>query len=140
MMVLDTNILSELMKANPAVAVLQWLDQQPINDLTVTAVTVAEILYGIGRLPAGKRQADLFTAAHKLFTEYFANRILPFDALAAGHYAELVCLRQRLGQPIAMADAQIAAICRHHQGKLATRNTKDFAGLDIALINPWLTS
>ncbi len=140
MIVLDTNVLSELMRREPDRHVVAWLDARADVELMVSAVTVAELLYGIGRLPEGKRKADLLDAAAAMLQEDFGGRVLPFDELAAAHYASLAVLRERSGRPISMADAQIAAICLSHGAALATRNGKDFAGLALALIDPWLAA
>lgn len=138
MIVLDTNVLSELMRAQAEPAVIDWLDRQEQDSLAVTAVTVAELLYGIARLPDARRKNGLQDAALRMLDEDFADRVLPFDEDAAVHYAALVSQRERSGRPISMADAQIAAICRHHTAVLATRNGKDFEGVGIVLSNPWL--
>jgi predicted nucleic acid-binding protein len=137
MIVLDTNVLSELMRVEAEPAVIDWLDRQAPDALTITAVTVAELLYGIARLPDGNRKSRLRDAALQMLDEEFADRVLPFDENAAVHYAALVSQRERAGRPISMADAQIAAICRHHAATLATRNRKDFEGVDVVLANPW---
>jgi len=137
MIVLDTTVLSELMRLQPAPEVLAWLDRQPAEDLFVTAMAVAEILYGIERLPPGQRREELGAAAGRILADAFAGRVLAFDERAAVAYAAVVSAREQAGRPIGMADAQIAAICRAHDVALATRNTADFALLDISLINPW---
>lgn len=138
MIFLDTNVLSEVMRPVPNANVIAWLDRQDPAELLLTAITVAEILYGIRRLPDSSRQATLFKMANSLFEEEFAQRILPFDAAVAMHYAELVCQRQQQGRPISVADAQIASICRSVDGaSLATRNVRDFSGIGLALVNPW---
>ncbi len=138
MIVLDTNVFSELMRAQAESAVVDWLDRQEQDSLAVTAVTVAELFYGIARLPDGRRKSGLQQAALQMLDEEFADRVLPFDEDAAVHYAALVSQRERAGPPISMADAQIAAICRRHAATLATPNSKDFEGVDIVLANPWL--
>ena len=137
MLILDTNVLSEVMRPAPDGRVLNWLDEQSADSLWVTSITMAEIMYGIGRLPQGKRQAQLNEMALVMFAEDFAGRIAVFDEAAALHYAELACSRAQLGRPISMADAQIAAICRANSATLVTRNTKDFELLNLALIDPW---
>jgi len=138
MIVLHTNVLSELMRARPDDAVVAWADARAPDQLLTTANTVADILHGIARLPDGRRKSALHEAAIETFADDFAGRILVFDELAAEQYAELVSARERSGQPISMADAQIAAICRCQDAPLlATRNLKDFRGLGINLINPW---
>lgn len=138
MIILDTNVLSELMRAQAAPSVIDWLDRQEPASFAITAVTVAELLYGIARLPDGRRKAGLQEATLQMLDEEFADRVLPFDEDAAVHYAALVSQRERTGRPISMADAQIAAICRHHAATLATRNSKDFEGTGLILANPWL--
>ncbi|MFJ2488328.1 type II toxin-antitoxin system VapC family toxin [Pseudomonas sp. NPDC087639] len=137
MIVLDTNVLSEFMRAEPAARVLDWVDAQPAMDLAISAVTVAEILHGIARLPSGKRKQKLEAHAMAMFEEDFAGRILPFDAHAAVEYATLVADCEAKGRAVSMADAQIAAICRAHGASIATRNVKDFAFSGVEVIDPW---
>ncbi|MES1933487.1 PilT protein-like protein [Salinisphaera shabanensis T35B1] len=138
MIVLDTNVLSELMRPAPAPAVITWLDTASSRELiAITAITVAEILYGIERLPDGRRKQQLGEIAGVIFEEDFADAILAFDAQTAVLYAERVAASEAAGHPCSMADAQIAAICARHNATLATRNTKDFRSLGVALINPW---
>jgi predicted nucleic acid-binding protein len=137
MIVLDTNVLSEIMKPIPEPRVLSWVDSVPTRATAIIAVTVAEILYGVGRLPHGARRRKLLLAAEKILAEDFRDRILAFDADAAIEYATLVVEREAAGQPISMADAQIAAVCRVHQCTLATRNLKDFERTGVPTVNPW---
>ncbi|MDR2564861.1 MAG: type II toxin-antitoxin system VapC family toxin [Bifidobacteriaceae bacterium] len=137
MIALDTNVVSELMRPRPDPGVLAWADAQRASELRLTAVTVAEILFGIRRLPPGRRRDDLAAAFDGLRRVEFADRILPFDDHAAEHYATVVALREAEGPPISTADAQIAAICRLHGAALATRNTADFAHCGMAVVNPW---
>ena len=137
MIVLDTNVLSEFMRIEPEAQVLAWVDAQPAMDLAISAITVAEILHGIARLPSGKRKQKLQAHALAMFEEDFAGRILPFDAHAAVEYATLVADAEAKGRGIAMADAQIAAICRGHGASIATRNVRDFESSGIEVINPW---
>jgi predicted nucleic acid-binding protein len=139
MIVLDTNVLSEFMRVEPETRVLAWVDALPAMDLAVSAVTVAEILHGIARLPSGKRKQKLEAHAMAMFEEDFAGRILPFDAHAAVEYATLVAECEAKGRAASMADAQIAAICRTHGAPIATRNVKDFELCGIEVINPWET-
>lgn len=138
MIILDTNVLSELMRAAPAPQVLTWVDRQAPHDLAITAITVAEILHGIARLPAGQRKRRLHALALTMFDEDFAERILPFDAPAATHYATLVAAAEARGRPVGMADAQIAAIAQWHEATVATRNLRDFKSLGVALFDPWI--
>lgn len=138
MIVLDTNVLSELMLPEPLPQVVDWLDAQDAREVATTAVTVAEILYGIERLPDGRRKQRLAELAASLFETHFRpERILAFDARAAIHYAGQASASERGGRTVSMADAQIAAICIEHQSVLATRNVRDFETLDVALVNPW---
>lgn len=137
MIVLDTNVISELMRKQAASTVVAWADRQPTTDLYLTAITTAELLYGIARLPDGKRKETLAEIVQALIADEFSARILPFDAEVAAYYAQIAASRERGGRPIAMADAQIAAICRFHGARLATRNTKDFAKTGVQTINPW---
>jgi len=134
--VLDTNVASELMRAVPAPRVVAWLQQNADHDLVTTAITVAEIQYGISRLPSGRRRATLAAAAAEIFAA-FPDQILPFDVAAAHAYADIVSHRDSLGTPIEGFDAQIAAICRTRAADLATRNDKDFTDTGITVTNPW---
>jgi toxin FitB len=135
--VLDTNVISELMRSEVNATVLGWMDAQVEDDLFVTAVTVGEILYGIARLPDGKRKSDLYAAAAETLDVDFTDRILAFDRGAAEHYGHIVSLRERNGRPISMADALIASTCLSYSASLATRNIADFEGVGLELINPW---
>lgn len=136
MIVLDTNVVSELMRAEPDPRVLKWSYAQPEEQLFLTAVTVAEVSYGIARLAGGKRKRKLALTAGALFADFF-DFTLPFDAEAAGHYGALVARRERAGRPIGTEDGQIAAICKLHGASLATRNTTDFEQTGVAVVNPW---
>ncbi|MGF1665696.1 MAG: type II toxin-antitoxin system VapC family toxin [Acidimicrobiia bacterium] len=137
MIVLDTNVISELMRNAPHPPVVTWVDSQIEGELFTTAVTLAELLYDIARLPVGDRRASLSQAFHDMVAIELAGRVLAFDDVAAEHYADIVVTRQQRERPISMADAQIAAICRSHGAVLATRNTIDFAGLAVDLSDPW---
>jgi len=137
--ILDTNVLSELTRKAPDQNVISWLDALDATDVGTTSVTAAELLYGVARLPAGDRKTQLTGAVTDLIEDDFEGRVVPFDVAAASHYAVVVSDREKAGRPIAVADAQIAAICRHLRATLATRNTKDFSGTGIDLLNPWLT-
>jgi toxin FitB len=137
--VLDTNVVSELMRMKPAVAVLAWVDHQPTAEMYLTAITVAELLYGVARLPDGKRKTDLAERIEALLSEDFEHRICPFDETAAAHYADIVVHRERIGRPISTVDAQIAATCRSYSALLATRNVDDFTDTTVEIINPWMT-
>jgi predicted nucleic acid-binding protein len=134
--VVDTNVVSELMKAEPSSGVRAWVFGHRHHELRTTAITVAEILYGIERLPNGRRKTALREAAREVFSR-FAEDVLAFDVAAASIYPEIVDYRERQRRPISGYDAQIAAICRSNGAKLATRNERDFAAVGVELINPW---
>jgi predicted nucleic acid-binding protein len=136
MIVLDTNVVSELMRAEPAPAVLAWLTKSSGPALYTTAVTVAEIRFGIGRLPEGQRRKTLRQAANEIFAA-FPRQVLPFDLAAADAYADIAAVRAKRGHPIDGFDAQIAAICRSQAAILATRNIKDFVDTGIDFVDPW---
>ena len=134
---LDTNVLSEVLRLQPDKAVLAWLASQPADTLFVSAVTQAEMLLGARLLPASKRRKQLQDALDTMFAEDFAGRVLPFDSAAASAYASVVELRRAAGRPISQFDAQIAAIAVSRRAVLATRNVSDFEGCGLALHNPW---
>jgi predicted nucleic acid-binding protein len=135
--ILDTNVLSELMKPKPTPVVVAWVSSQPSSSLHTTSITQAEILHGILLLPAGRRRAALEAAAVAMFSEDFADRILAFGSDAAGPYARIAADRRRAGRPISHFDAQIAAIARTAGAALATRNLSDFADLGLNVVDPW---
>jgi toxin FitB len=135
--ILDTNVLSELSRQVPSEEVISWLDAQPADETATTAVTVGELLYGVARLPEGRRKAKLTEAVHGMLDDDLRGRVEPFDATAAAHYAVIVSGREKIGRPISMADAQIASICRKLQATLATRNSRDFEDTGIGIIDPW---
>ena len=139
MIVLDTNVLSELMRPSANSAVVDWLDSRRGADLHITAVTIAEIMFGIELLPDGKRRDGIALQAGAVFEDEFARRVLDFDASAALHYAQLAASRRRAGRPISHADAQIAAICISRDAELATRDAGGFADLPLTVIDPWKT-
>ena len=136
MIIVDTNVVSELMKPSPSAQVIEWVRARNGNELFTTSITLAEILYGLARLPDGRRKEVLRTTASEVFAA-FDDQVLPFDSSAATHYAEVVGGRDQLGLPIDGFDAQIASICRAHGAALATRNLKDFRQTDVNLIDPW---
>ena len=136
MIVVDTNVVSELMRPSPSSQVVEWVRGSNESDLYTTAITLAEIRYGIERLPDERRKDVLRTTTDNVFAA-FEERVLPFDATAAVQYPTIVSDRDRAGLPIDGFDAQIAAICRTRQAALATRNGKDFHGTGIDVIDPW---
>jgi len=140
MFLLDTNILSAVMGTRPDPRVASWMEEQPPDLLFTAAVCQAEILSGIAVLPTGRRREALEMAAVAMFREDFAGRILPFDTDAAVIYAELFALRRSAGRPAAIADLMIASIARTCGASVVTRDTGDFEGCGLALINPWSAS
>ena len=140
MIALDTNVISELARHAPDPGVLSWLDSLDISDVATTAVTAAELRYGVTRLPEGHRKRELAAVIRGILNEDFHGRILPFDERASVRYADIVAGRERIGRPIGVADAQIAAICRDVGAILATRNTADFEETGTELIDPWKLS
>ena len=141
MILLDTNVLSELMRPMPDPNVVRWLDAWSEWEVWISAVTVAEIRLGISLLPAGKRKELFLNLAEQMFQEDFPDRCLPFDCEAAREYALIVSERNRQGHPISVEDAQIAAIARTAGLDLATRNTKDFSNITgLQLLDPWASS
>ena len=136
MIVLDTNVLSEAMRPDPAKTVAEWMRRNPVSTLFTTTITQAEILYGIQLLPRGKRRTALLGAWQSL-QEELEPRILPFDTVAAMAFPEIALARRIAARPIPPFDAQIAAIVRANGATLATRNINDFEGCGIAVLNPW---
>ncbi len=137
MIILDTNILSELIKREPNTAVLTWLQGCRVSDLFTTTISESEMRIGAAQLPAGKRRDQLEAAIDRTFEEKFSGRILSFDRAAAGSMAGVFEARKNAGRPISFADNQIAAIALAHTATLATRNIKDFISCGIDIIDPW---
>lgn len=138
MIVLDTNIISELMRARPNARILDWLAAQPPAGLFTTTLTQAEIFYGLALLPEGRRRDDLIAAARPIFEHELAGRILGFDSDAAMAYPEIAARRRKAGQPITQIDGQIAAIVASRGARLATRNVRDFVDCGIVVVDPWM--
>jgi len=134
--VLDTNVLSALMRTTPDGPVVAWLDRQPAESIWITSITLFEARFGLALLPAGKRRAALASAFARMVEEDLENRVLDFDSGAAIEAAELAARRQIAGKPIDIRDTQIAGIALTHRATLATRNTRHFADLKIDLIDP----
>ena len=137
MIIIDTNVVSELMRANPAPAVLAWFASHAADTLFLTAVSEAELRTGAAILPAGQRRDRLVGAIDAMIDQDFAGRILAFDSSAARSYAEIAAARRAAAKPIMDADCQIAAISRACGAAIATRNVKDFEGCGTDIINPW---
>lgn len=140
MIVLDTNVISELMRPVPHAGVLAWVARQPRALLYTTHINQAEIFYGIAALPEGRRRLRLAEAAQAMFAEDFSGRVLPFGAGAASHYPDLVMMRRRAGTPIEGFDALIAATALAAGASVATRDTGGFSGCGLILIDPWTTA
>ncbi len=135
---IDTNVLSELMRPRPLPVVLAWFEKQKEVEFYTSAITQAELLLGVALLPSGKRRNAIADAIERMFEQSFVGRCLPFDDLAAREYGVLVAERSRAGLPISTEDAQIAAIALSHQFTLVTRNTKDFLNIaGLELVDPW---
>ena len=137
MYVIDTNVASELMRPSPAPAVAAWIAGRDAEELYLTAVSEAELLYGVAIVPVGKRRNELEAAMHRWLDTGFAERILPFDSAAARDYADIAAGRRSAGRPIAPADCQIAAIARCRGMAVATRNVRDFGDIDVEIVDPW---
>lgn len=136
MIVLDTNVLSELMRPEPAETVLKWMASQPGSALFVTTLSYAEILLGIDLMPEGQRRQRLAVQVEGMFSEDFAGRVLSFDLSAAPAYAAIASRRQQAGNRINAVDGMIAAIAQVHGAAVASRDS-DFAECGVPLINPW---
>lgn len=138
MLVLDTNVLSELIHPQGDRRIVAWVDRiRGTNEVALTAVTAAELRFGVRRLPDGMRKSQLNRALEAMLAHDFPGAVMPFDEPASIHYAAIVASRETQGRPISIADAQIAAICRKNGAELATRNMRDFADCGIRLLDPW---
>jgi predicted nucleic acid-binding protein len=135
--ILDTNVFSELLRPAPEPRIEAWLAAQDGADVYLTAITEAELRYGVAIMANGRRRGALAAAVDRILREDFITRILPFDSAAAQVYATIGAARRTAGRPIAQADCQIAAIARAHGATVATRNIADFEDCGMALINPW---
>lgn len=137
MILLDTNVLSELMKPAPAENVVRWMAAQPATSLYTTSITQAEILHGVMLLPPGRRRNAIEAAAEAMFKDEFGGRILPFGSDAARPYARIAAERRRAGRPVSHFDAQIAAIAGSAGAAIATRNVADYDKCGVEIIDPW---
>lgn len=137
MILLDTNVVSELMRPRPEPAVLDWVASVPRRDLYISAIVAAELLFGVASLPAGKKQNTLKILVEQTILEDFRGQILAFDLAAARCYAEILQMRRRIGQPVKEMDAMIAATAAVHSATIVTRNVRDFEHCGVALFNPW---
>ena len=139
MIILDTNVLSALMRTSPDMAVVSWLNRQPADSIWMTSVTLFEARFGLAMLPQGKRRLGLERAFEKVVEEDLANRVLDFDSVAASAAARLAAERQRAGRGVDLRDTLIAGIAQARRATIATRNTRHFEGLDVPVVDPWGT-
>ncbi len=138
MIILDTDVLSELVRSEPSPTVIGWARAQPRAEVFTTVICEAELLVGIATMPEGRRRADLARAVSTILTVVLGGRVLPFDRDAARIYADLFALSKRVGRPVGAADLQVAAIARARNAEaIATRNVLHFQDAGIPLINPW---
>ena len=137
MFAIDTNVASELMRPEPEPAVAAWIAERDAREMYLTAVSEAELLYGVAIMPVGKRRSALEAVMTRWLDQGFRERILPFDSAAARAYAEIAADRRDASRPIGVADCQIAAIWRARGAVLVTRNVRDFEGTGGDVVNPW---
>ena len=137
MILLDTNVLSALMRSQPEAAVVAWIDNQPQSSIWTSSVTLMEIRYGIQSLPAGKRRDRIRQAFDAVLREEIQDRFASFDSVAAEHAADLMARGKNQGRPIDLRDTMIAAIALAARATIATRNVDHFADLDVSVVDPW---
>ena len=134
---LDTNVVSELIRKTPDPAVEAWAAGHALEDLYFSAVSEAELRYGAAILPAGRRRASLVSDIERMLSDAFDGRVLPFDSTAARAYADIAAMRRSAGRTVPPADCQVAAIAQSRDMAVATRNVRDFEDIDIEIVNPW---
>lgn len=137
MIILDTNVLSALMRVRPEAVVVNWLDRQSANSIWITTITLFETRLGLSLLPDGQRHQALEMAFARLLEAELKNRVLPLDSAAATHAAALAAARQQAGRPVDIRDTLIAGIALTRRATLATRNRRHFEGLTVPVVNPW---
>lgn len=137
MIVLDTNVLSALMRTNPETKIVEWLDRQPADSVWLTSITVFEARFGLALLPKGRRRSGLERAFDRVLSEDLSNRVLALDEMAALTAAQLAADRRRLGRIVDLRDTLIAGIAQARRATIATRNTRHFDGLDVPVVDPW---
>ncbi len=138
MILLDTNVVSEPLRAAPDARVVDWIDAQPLETMFLSAITVAELRAGVALLPAGKRRAGLHESLETRVLPLFAGRVLPFDLICTRPYAELMAKARTAGLAVASADGYIAAVAAANGLTVASRDTGPFVAAGVAVINPWL--
>lgn len=137
MILLDTNVISELVRPVPEPAVQDFVRRHPPDSVFTSAICEAEIRYGLARMPAGRRRDELMGRVLAFLAEGFPGQILPFDSICAAHFGEIRAAREAVGKPIAVEDAMIAATAHAHGAILATRNMADFDAAGLEIVNPW---
>ena len=137
MIVLDTNVISELFRPEPNAQVEAWLSAQVAGDVYLTAITEAELRFGVAAMADGKRKTALTAGLEAILGDVFEGRVLGFGPEAAAPYADIAATRRSLGRPISQFDCQIAAICRVHSAVIATRNLRDFEDCGLTVVDPW---
>lgn len=137
MVVVDTNVLSELMRPTPDTVIASWVGERATSSLHLTVISEAELHFGLAIMPPGRRRDGLAEGLERMLRTGFANRVLPFDSAAASAYAEIAAARRAIGRPMPEADCQIAAIARSRDMAVVTRNVRDFADAGINVIDPW---
>ena len=137
MIILDTNVLSALMRTRPDAVVVEWLDRQPADSIWVTSITVFEARFGLALLPRGRRRNSLERAFDRVLTEDLSSRVLSLDEMAAATAGQLAAERQRAGRAVDLRDTLIAGIAQARRATIATRNTRHFEGLDVPVVDPW---
>jgi predicted nucleic acid-binding protein len=140
MIILDTNVISEIMRANPALVVLDWFRTYAFAELATTTINLAEIRYGLARLPFGRRRHDLEARLDSFMSRGFSERLFDFDAAAADAYGDIVVAREHAGRPLEGFDGLVAAIAKSRGLPIATRNTDDFEHCGVAVVSPWNSS
>ncbi len=140
MVLLDTNVVSELIRGAPDPAVEAWTAGHPLESLFFSAIGEAELRYGVAILPTGRRRETLASDIERMLRDAFGNRVLPFDSDAARAYADIAAMRRSAGRSVAPADCQIAAIARSRNMAVATRNVRDFEDIDIEVVDPWVAA
>lgn len=137
MIILDTNVLSALMRLPADQKVVEWLDKQPRTSIWITSITILEIRYGLQILPGGKRRSALIQIFERVLVDEIESRVAPFDTVAAQHAGDLMAVRHRKGRPGELRDTMIAGIVLASHARLATRNTSHFEDLSVPMVNPW---
>lgn len=138
MIILDTNVVSVLMRSSPDPRVVNWLDRQPRTSIWTTSITLLEIRFGLQSMPSGKRQRQLTEAFEVMIASKIGGRIAAFDAAAANQSAKVLAARKKKGRPVELRDTMIAGIALATRGTLATQNTMHFDDLEVRLVNPWI--